>query len=76
MTDPAIDWNRILLELSNRGYSVRMISVEIDIPRSTLDGWKNIPNTEPRYRDGRRLIALWCEVTGRSETEIPAVILA
>ena len=71
-----IDWGMVFIDLSARGYSMRMVSIELDIPLATLAGWKNIPGTDPKYTDAKRLIALWCDVTGKQESGLPGVLLA
>lgn len=53
-----VDWSRILIDLSNHGMTLDMISKACHIPGSTLSGYKNL-DVEPKHADGQRLLALW-----------------
>jgi hypothetical protein len=66
-----IDWFRIFADLEPFGYSLLRVAAEIGIPRTTLVGWKNIPNTEPRYSYAVLLIELWCDLTHKPTTDLP-----
>ena len=61
MSRVRIDWFRALAELQEKGYSMTSVSAAIDVPRSTLMGWRNL-DAEPRHAEGERLIGLWCQV--------------
>jgi hypothetical protein len=66
-----VDWFRIFVDLERHGYNVSRVAAEIEIPRTTLLGWKNIPGTQPKYPDAIRLIELWADLTGLTVAELP-----
>lgn len=51
------DWFRVICDLSRLGWSEYRISAAINVPKSTLIGWKQ--GAEPRYNDGQQLLNLW-----------------
>jgi hypothetical protein len=61
MSRVRIDWFRTLVELQDKGYNITSVSAAIDVPKSTLMGWRNL-DAEPRHADGERLVDLWCQV--------------
>lgn len=65
-----VDWFRIVVDLERRGYGSKRISAEIEVPRSTIVGWK-LENARPKFEEGLRLALLWAEVTGRSAEQAP-----
>lgn len=69
--DKNIDWFQVITDLGRHGYSAKAISDHLKIPKSTLLGWKQ--GAEPRYREGRRLVAFWCEITGKTQARLPMV---
>jgi hypothetical protein len=64
-----VDWFRVQVDLGRAGWSLRKISRSIDIPRSTLDGWKQ--GARAPLEDGLKLAELWCAVTGNDFSELP-----
>lgn len=64
-----IDWFQVIAMLRKAGYSVQSISDAIKVPRTTLIGWKQ--GAEPRYSEGERLIAFWCEITSQAREKLP-----
>lgn len=66
-----LDWFQVISDLSRHGYSSKAIADRIEVPKSTLLGWKQ--GAEPRYSEGRRLIEFWCDITGKPETSLPMV---
>lgn len=66
-----IDWWQVFADLNRRGYSVARIAAEIEIPRTRMDGWKNIPGTRPRFEDGMALARLWCDVLNLPLDSLP-----
>ena len=64
-----VDWFRVLDDLNRRDWSTRRISANIDVPRSTLIGWK--AGSCPDYEKANRLIWLWVEVNEKPESELP-----
>lgn len=71
---PAVDWFQIITDLSRHGLKAKTIAIRIDVPRSTLLGWKQ--GAEPRWSEGQRLIDLWCATTGQTVDRLPKVTLA
>lgn len=65
-----IDWERIMLDLQGKGYGTRKVAETIGIPVATVHGWKGL-EAEPRYSDGTVLIALWCQVMGKTGKDVP-----
>lgn len=70
MTAVRVDWFRVLAELQGRGYNLANISAAINVPKSTMMGWRNL-DAEPRHADGERLIALWCRVCTLPRDALP-----
>lgn len=68
-SEPRTDWFRVLSDLARHGVDVRAIRRRLNIPKSTLAYWKQ--GNEPRHSDGERLLALWCEATGRPREDAP-----
>lgn len=66
-----VDWFRVLADLRRLGWSSARVASQIDMPRSTIDGWK--AGAVPRYSPGERLVALWVEVTGNARDDVPRV---
>lgn len=64
-----VDWWQMVVSLSQAGLSANKVSRVIDVPTSTIHGWKM--GAEPRHADGERLIALWCETHGHVREEVP-----
>lgn len=76
MTPPAriediapVNWPAILYALVREGYTYRSIAVMLTVSRQSVARW--LDGAEPRHREGERLVALWCEVTGSSRDRIP-----
>lgn len=65
-----VDWFRITAELQGKGYSLANISAAIDVPKSTILGWRSL-DAEPRHADGERLIALWGQVLQLPREALP-----
>lgn len=66
-----IDWPRVVSDVtSGRGWTVNQLADELDVPRSTLKGWK-LYDTEPNHSDGERLLLLWAGTTGRPRSKAP-----
>src|SRR3546814_1777891 len=66
-----VDWFRVLVDLRRLGWTSARVAGEIDMPRTTVDGWK--AGAVPRYDPGERLVALWVEVTGNARGDVPRV---
>lgn len=67
-----IDWFRVIVDLERKGWTPRRISdhPEVDIPRSTLVGWK-LGNGRPKFEEGLRVILLWSEVCEKTAGDVP-----
>jgi hypothetical protein len=68
--DMQVDWFQILLDVQRKGYKLVNVSAVIDVPRTTMLGWRDL-EASPRHADGERLIALWCQVTGQQRESLP-----
>lgn len=64
-----VDWFRILADLTHRGFSIRTVGDQIDVPRQTICGWRM--GIEPRHDDGERLLRFWSQATGLSRLDVP-----
>jgi len=67
--EKVIDWFQVIVALSRNGYSLSSIAAHIKVPKATLSGWKH--GAEPRYTEGERLVAFWCQVTGSPRDKLP-----
>lgn len=56
-----VNWFRVLVDLSQLGYSVADVGRKINLPRTTIVGWRN--GAEPRFGDGEKLLRLWIELS-------------
>lgn len=65
-----VDWFRITVDLQQQGLSLEAIAKMSEIPRQTLQGWRN-KHTNPKLEEALRLIDLWFDMTGKDEDEIP-----
>lgn len=65
-----VDWFRVTAELQGRGFTLDRIARAIDVPKSTVMGWRNL-DAEPRHIDGESLIDLWCEVHQSPRDALP-----
>lgn len=68
--DKQVDWFQLLLDVQRKGYTLVNISSAIDVPRTTMLGWRDL-EASPRHQDGERLIALWCNVTACQRDDLP-----
>jgi hypothetical protein len=64
-----ISWFRVFSDLKVKGWSLYRIEDELDIAKSTLNGWK--AGAEPKHYDGETIISLWVIVTGKAREELP-----
>jgi len=74
-TDIRVDWRRIIADLRAKHGSLQAVADLTGIRRRTL-GMTAARYSEPRYLDGRALVALWAEATGGDEASPPMVRLA
>lgn len=71
LSDDKVDWFRVIVDLEREGYGATTVALSIDVPKTTLLGWKN--GSRPRFEDGDLLIALWSRVTGNGRETVPRV---
>lgn len=64
-----VDWFKIIADLAHRGFTIRTLEGQIDVPRQTIGCWRN--GTEPRHHDGERLLRFWSAATGLSRLDVP-----
>ncbi len=67
---PRVDWWQVLADLDKNGCPIKRICYLLDLPPSTVSGWKS-HGKEPRHADGERLIRLWAEWTGNHRNTLP-----
>ena len=67
--EKVIDWFQVITALSRNGYSLSSIAAHISVPKATISGWKH--GAEPRYTEGERLVAFWCQVTSHHRDKLP-----
>ncbi len=65
------DWFAVIAEINRHGVSVYAISAEIQVPRTTILGWKQ--GTEPKHTDGEALVILWQRITNKTRDQLPKV---
>lgn len=68
-----VDWQRVLLDLRGQSVGHRRLSVLLQVPKSTIDGWAN--GAEPRHADGERLVVAWCSILQRDRSELPVTVV-
>ncbi len=66
-----VDWFQVIADISRHGYSTQSLADAVAVPKSTLLGWKQ--GAEPRYSEGERLVAFWCQQTCRERALLPMV---
>lgn len=55
------DWFRVIVEIERSGITQAEIGLRIGRSPTQVNAYKCIPDTEPRYSVGVRLLALWTE---------------
>jgi uncharacterized protein YjcR len=66
-----IDWFRLIADLNLRGYDCTHIASVVGVTKNTVRYWRD--TGEPRYEDGKRLIALWSQVISKSQEFAPRI---
>lgn len=64
------DWFRVLVDLERAGVNNADAAQCIDVPLSTLRGWKNL-GSQPRHDEGYELLEVWMRVTGKDFADRP-----
>ena len=70
--DEKIDWFRIIIDIERSGYSHRDIAAAIGAASKSSIPYYKAGGT-PLYDAGDRLVALWCEVKGIGQENVPRV---
>lgn len=65
-----VDWNKVILDLTDLGMSAKSIARSLGIPVNTIYNWKNW-DVEPSFSSGYLLISLWFKKTAKTEKDIP-----
>lgn len=68
--DEHIDWFRVFIDLERSGVSMVKASSELNIPRSTLMGYKNY-FARPRFEEGLKILRFWSVTCSRELEELP-----
>lgn len=67
-----IDWPEVILDLRRRGMSHREIAEHCEYTgHSWVHRLLNIHGTEPKFRNGTLLLALWIDKTGKAANDVP-----
>jgi hypothetical protein len=67
------DWFRLLVQLKDEGYSLYSVAHFTEIPKSTLNGYKQ--GSQPSYHHGTRLLRFWAQATGQQQEAAPTISL-
>lgn len=57
-----IDWFRVITDIERAGIPTRKLAEALDIPPSTMMGWK-LDQCRPRFEEALRVLNAWCKVT-------------
>jgi hypothetical protein len=71
-TDLRVDWRRIVADLRGHHGTLQAVALAVRIPRRTL-GTMAERYCEPRYLEGRALVAAWAQATGGDEASPPMI---
>lgn len=69
--DTRIDWFRLLVQLKDEGYSLYAVAHFTEIPKSTLNGYKQ--GSQPSYHHGVRLLRFWAQATSQPQEAAPTI---
>lgn len=67
----SIDWFKVINDLNNSNFDLELLGDLVGVHKQTVKNWKN--GTEPRYRDGEKLIFLWVQATGKKRKQLPTI---
>jgi hypothetical protein len=74
MIDGSIDWFRVIADLNGSGYTYPSIAASVGgVSKNTIRNWRD--GSAPRFDEGERLIALWAQVTAKSQETVPRIKL-
>jgi transcriptional regulator with XRE-family HTH domain len=65
-----VDWGELLRELNRLGYSKRAIADQIELSHSAVVQYAQGIN-RPLHATGERLLAFYCQVTGKPRDLVP-----
>lgn len=65
-----VDFNRLIINLSNAGVTLDELHNDTGIARSTLSAWKNY-DTKPNHPEGEALVTYYCERLGVELASVP-----
>lgn len=65
-----VHWPRVINDLLHLNLTIKEISTTIGIDRNKVERMRR-DGTCPRFDDGEKLIALWCERMKQSREDIP-----
>ena len=65
-----VDWFRVIVDIEKKGIPSRHLAINLDIPPSTLMGWK-LENHRPKFEEGLRLLNCWCKLTKKHLEQAP-----
>jgi hypothetical protein len=65
-----VDWFRITVDLANHGISIYALSSMAEIPRSTIQSWRDRQAT-PKVEAAFEIINIWADITGKELEELP-----
>lgn len=60
-----VNWFRVIAELQRQGWSLSLIARAIGAHVTTINAWVNA-GTEPRHRNGEKLVCLYERETGQA----------
>ena len=72
--DERIDWFVLLVQLNKNGCDINRLSRELEIPRSTIRGWR-LGHGRPRFEEALRVITYWSQHTGQDIALVPVTSL-
>lgn len=68
--DERIDWFRVFVELRQAGIKAREAARRLDIPHSTLQGYRSY-EAEPRFKQGLKILQFWAAETNQELSDVP-----
>ncbi len=72
--DERIDWFALLVQLDRAGCNINRLSRELDIPNTTIRGWR-LGHGRPRFEEALRVIVYWSQRTGQDIARVPVTSL-
>lgn len=69
--ETTIDFARLLRQLRNMGYDVNQIAMRANLSVSAIRNYAS--GTMPLHPNGERIIALWCDIAGKTRADCPTI---